>query len=248
MPEGPEVEKIRNLLEKKLIGCDLSECTETSHPALTNAELKKLKKIISVSRKGKHLFIGGENDFILHHHLGMTGWWTDHTTPATKVVINLYSNDKLVFSDKLQWGSIFEILTPTEALGVQEKLGPDWLSSESVPFDLVCEKLKKHRRLKLDTFLLKQEIFCSLGNYLKAEILFEAKLDPRRKLSSLTEDEILPLHQYAKDITLAASTYDVNEPYPKKIYGHKMCPYNHEISKYKSSDGRTTYWCEVCQQ
>lgn len=64
--------------------------------------------------------------------------------------------------------------------------------------------LQEHMEITIGAALLNQRILAGLGNYLRAEILFECGLNPWRKVGELTKGELQCLSQTAPDLALRA--------------------------------------------
>ena len=70
------------------------------------------------------------------------------------------------------------------------RLGPD-VADEEIEYKPVLEQIqnKKFGGRQLCHLLLDQSFLAGVGNYLRSEILFNAGLQPSRKLNSLTAEE-----------------------------------------------------------
>ena len=110
--------------------------------------------------------------------------------------------------------------------------------------------VKKYNNRNITAFLMDQQVISGCGNYIKAEVLYYAKISPCRKTGNLKDNEtellyealrIIPRLSYNNQgLTLRDYTdEDGNKgTYTKnlKIYGNK------KAKKTKTADGRTTYW------
>ena len=68
-------------------------------------------------------------------------------------------------------------------------LGPDPLS-EGWSREKAFENLIRFGKEKIGTILLDQSVIAGIGNILRNEILFRAKISPERKVESLSEEEV----------------------------------------------------------
>lgn len=104
----------------------------------------------------------------------------------------------------ITWGSW------TQAFNKMQELGPDLLATvcpieninpliplpdkfwEQVTLERFSFEIKKSRRQNMNIckFLMNQAFIGGIGNYLKSEILWEARISPYRVLSLLTDEEI----------------------------------------------------------
>jgi endonuclease-8 len=94
---------------------------------------------------------------------------------------------------------------PFEKISYLHELGPNALLYPGEKFKtqefvkrLTCEA---NLNRTIGSALLDQTIVAGLGNYLRAEILFEAKLDPWRTVAALTKEEIATVSHLVPTIT-----------------------------------------------
>lgn len=123
----------------------------------------------------------------------------------------------------------------------------------------------KRAHWEIVQFMMKQEEFAGIGNYVKAESLFRTLLSPRATLGTLTEEypEILiELLHNVMDVLLesyldgGATLRDFVNVDGKKgqfqclVYGKSLIKFNgkkYEIIKEQTADKRTTHWCPDLQ-
>ncbi len=207
MPEGPEVEKIRQRLLKathqRIIDVWINQNARV-RPQLEH-QLPNIidKEINDVKRIGKYLIFELNEGWILNH-LRMTGGWRVHFSSKMKEIKNeelpkywkvaflLENNGLLAYTDVRQFG-ILEYhqqnpLTSDERL---LQLGPDVAHPNLVP------KLKERimvnerwRRKIIADLLLDQRFIAGIGNIYRSEILHAASLSPFKTLDSLRDEEI----------------------------------------------------------
>ena len=95
--------------------------------------------------------------------------------------------------------------------------------------------------------LLNQSFFCGLGNYLRSEILYEAKINPKLKLNQLNNNQLKRLYKYIFKIPLDSynhqKKYLMLHSYPFKIYKKTLTPKGEKVKKYKidNRSGFTIY-------
>ena len=147
------------------------------------------------------------------------------------------------------------------------RLGPDVLS-ESPTVEQIADRLDepRFRRRQLGALLLDQGFVAGLGNYLRAEILFEARIHPRLKGSDLSESErrkladrtiALTKRTYrTRGITLAPSLVAelkaagaTRSAYRFWVYGRrgKPCRVCGTPVAAEPIGGRKCFWCPSCQ-
>lgn len=71
-------------------------------------------------------------------------------------------------------------------------MAKEWSTPKAV------QKVKRHPREKVCDVLMDQEIFAGLGNIMKNEILFQAKLHPEAKVEHLSPSEVAQLVRGAR--------------------------------------------------
>jgi len=106
--------------------------------------------------------------------------------------------------------------------------------------------------------LLDQDTIAGIGNYLKAEILYEAGIAPGRLVSSLSSEDLEALREAAHRVILESyragglTIENFQAPDGKqgvfevKVYGQKTDPDGRDVvtwgAKEGLKDGRTTHW------
>lgn len=249
MPEGPEVRIIVNQLSKILVGKTI----------VNIVGLPKLDPLVvkAINCKGKFIYFtlkAGEENIYLGNHLAMTGRWVLHEPKHIRAIINYLEEGKtqnIYFDDMRKFGSIF-YLSEKELTNKLNSLGPDVFELDFT-FERFKEMIKLHANRVLADFLIDQSILSGIGNYLRADIMYTARLHPKRKINSLSAADISRLFKSIKLITSHAlkqhgttiKTYkDVNEQtgnYSPLIYGKTKDFRNNDIVIMKIS-GRSVYW------
>lgn len=122
----------------------------------------------------------------------------------------------LYFYDSLSFGTI-KILTSVEELNKKLKtLGPD-IMEETTTLDLFKQQIKKKTNLDkpIGNVLMNQKVIAGIGNYLRADVLYLSKVDPFRKVSKLSENELKDIFNNSKILTWG--DYDKEEAIKMKI-------------------------------
>lgn len=143
-------------------------------------------------------------------------------------------------------------------LGTISKPGPLGNDFDRKYFDDLIAGLSKDMSVK--AFLATEQRIPGLGNGVLQDILFNARINPKRKLSTLTEAEKDTLYDSVKE-TLAEMTSGGGRDTEKNLTGepggyrsilskntyHEPCPVcNAEIVK-EAYMGGAVYYCPVCQ-
>lgn len=215
MPELPEVEVTRRLLEPRLLSRTIQavHTTAQSYFFLTRpAELKRAlvgKTIIGLDRRGKYLLLELDGGFHLLLHLGMTGqlFLADSRSPrllsqrrhkGTQTSGAAFEPDqhthlRLEFADERP-GLIFRdvrkfgkvrLLKPGQGDARLEKLGTDALAIDAAT---LFERTRK-RKAPIKSVLLDQSVLAGVGNIYADEALFMTGVRPKRPASRVSAVE-----------------------------------------------------------
>ena len=206
MPELPEVEIVRQSLDKKIKQKKVKKVIVRNRNLrfkipLNFTEFLKNKKIIQVKRFSKYLILCLSNNSYCILHLGMSG--TIHLISSNKktFVTNtsfynspilpkkhnhveiIFKSLRIIYNDPRRFG-FFQLIKNHDLLKKRfSTFGPE-------PFDLkfdhnyVYSFLKKKEK-NIKSFLLDQHFVSGIGNIYASEILFLSKINPFKKGSML---------------------------------------------------------------
>ena len=210
MPELPEVEIVRQSLDKKIKQKKVKKVLVRNR----NLRLKipsnffkylEGKKIIEVKRFSKYLIICLSNQKYCLLHLGMSG--TIHI--INKYKKNLYTNTsfysspllpkkhnhveiffenfKIIYNDPRRFG-FFEIINDIKILKKRfSKLGPEPFHKKfNVNYIFSYFKRKKKN---IKNFLLDQHFVSGIGNIYASEILFLSNIKPEKNVTLLNKKD-----------------------------------------------------------
>ncbi len=206
---------------------------------------------------GKRMLFQLSGDLWLGVHLGMTGSLGcyelnrehekhDHLVLGT-------GNIQLVFNDPRQFGKI--------DLWVSRGLPDFWRALPPQPMDdgftldLFLGYCVRRRRSVLKSFLLLQECFPGIGNWMADEILWRARLDPRSRVGSLSDKESQDLYESLRFVSLGAMqciAVDYGDPPRSWLFSHRwkaggICPETNVTLDRIVIGGRTTCWSPAWQ-
>ena len=196
MPEGPEVRKFADALDAALTGraiVSLAARTKDARKWLKENEQRlRGRRVERVVSHGKHLLGYIEGDFFFHSHLMMWGRW------QTFGSIEVPEKDRRERARIVVEGGAAILLSapifnvgegdPYAKIELLATLGPDALPYRG-PFDRkeFLRRLLEHKDETIGAALLNQQIVAGLGNYLRAEVLFNCKLNPWLTAGELTQ-------------------------------------------------------------
>ena len=202
MPEGPEIRRAGDKISKVLVGKEIIESFFYYERLKDKDKLVKNRNIKEIITRGKAMLIRFNNDWTMYSHNQLYGRWTVNLN-ATKIESKRAL--RVVFKTKKHtvrlWSATDIDLLPTSEEDKHpflRKIGPDILH-ESCSFELIEERLTSRifHKKKASTLMLDQTVFSGLGNYLRSEILFDAKIHPDDRPFDLDKTRIT---KWAKSI------------------------------------------------
>lgn len=274
MPELPEVETIKRVIEPQIRGLSIVQLIirrqeVIAHPAADEfCRMTTSKTICGMERRGKFLMICLDNGSRIILHLRMTGGLL--LAPAdfpeekhTHIVFILDNGMELRFSDMRRFGRFWLVQKgETDAYSGISKLGIE-------PFDpaLTGVFLKSHMgkwKRAVKSCLLDQSIVAGIGNIYSDEILFTAGIYPARPANRLDDQDwerlaaIIPkqLAFFIEKNGIAPEEYlqtkgkDYRNTPFLQIYGHagKPCPRCGKMLCRTVVSGRSSVYCPACQK
>ncbi len=247
MPELPEVETARRLLDRVLKGRVIEEAVvppdeivlKGAPPEAIIAQLTGAE-ITGTGRKGKYFWLELGDRGILAAHLGMSGAVLDLTEGSQEAVH--YKQNKGHKYDENGLPKYLKLLIRTTddhaaAMADPRRLSRVWLSTSpeqdkaisalgpDVLYELPsAEELKekmKRRNTPIKALLLNQAFLSGIGNWIADEVLYQSGIAPKRHASSLSQQEVEELHKAIHDVAVLASEVDADyERFPKSWIFH----------------------------
>jgi len=265
MPEGPECKFYVDVLNELLQGKTVTDIKIIDGRYVRRGapsgfkEFKLPHKIIQVGVKGKFIFFQFDTCYVWNT-LGMTGCWTDEQDKDTRLVFS-YGRKKLYFGDKRNFGTFKFGMTADETATKLNSLGFDLLNTDEPSESSVdLFSLRRNKDKTLPEILMDQKNYAGVGNYIKSEALYRAKLSPHRTGGSLSAREIKRLHEtissvmkasYATKRVKLANTTDMpacGAEFKKIVYKQEYDPQGYEVVAEDTKDKRTTYWVPELQK
>ncbi len=210
MPEGPEIRRAADRLASVVVGEPLVRAW-FAFPELKRYERGlKGRRIEAIAPHGKALLTRFDHGWTLYNHNQLYGVWTvtgsgerPETGRSLRVALETAERAILLYSasDVSMWRSDEVHRHPFLA-----KLGPDVLDpalNAGQVFQRLCTPAFRGR--SLGALLLDQSFLAGMGNYLRSEVLFLARLLPERRPQDL---------QVAQLEALATALLDV----PRRSY------------------------------
>ncbi|MDZ7755929.1 endonuclease VIII [Rhodohalobacter sp.] len=271
MPEGPEVhreaDKIRNA-----IGDQSPIYLYFYHDHLKPFESDLAgKQVENVEAYGKGLVISFEDDYHIYSHNQLYGKWYikpagDYPKTNRELRLEIRTDRK---SALLYSASDIDVM---DEVSLHEhpylsKLGPDLL--KGVQPETIAERTvdDQFRRKSFASLLLNQGFLSGVGNYLRTEILYDARIHPKKRPMDLSDEAIETFSKSA--LTITGRSYETgglttpddlamklkSEGKKRRDYRHflfgrenKPCHICGNIIQKTKMSGRRIYICESCQE
>ena len=272
MPEGPEIRRAADKISAKLRG-QVVEAVWFGLPRLEPfAPLLTGRRVVELETRGKALLIHFEHGLSLYSHNQLYGRWFvrsresyPKTNRSLRVALHTAKASALLYSASE--------ITVLDERGLAEhpflnRIGPDLLNRDLSAQALV-ERLRARpfRNRALGSLYLDQRFVAGIGNYLRSEILYFARVHPRQRPSDL--EAAVQRKLAAETLVVGRRAYELggitNSPHrvaQLKKKGLKRRSYRHavfgraglpcyrcgtEIEKL-SVASRRLYFCPTCQR
>ena len=271
MPELPEVETVKNLLIKLLIGRTITDI-EVLRDSTIEGDKNSFRNALigqtyqDITRIGKFLIFHLTNDLIILSHLRMEGKYYEYdegepNSKYARAIIHLDNNKKLIYDDSRCFGRM-KLSSEKDYKNEKEisKLGIEPFGVEDI--SSIYKRAKKIH-LPIKTALLSQELMTGLGNIYVDETLYLSHIHPHTDTSLVSKEEWLDIFHNAakvmnKAIEMGGSTIksyhpgkdiDGNFQNELQIYGKsgEICPICGHTFRFIKTNGRGTTFCPVCQ-
>ena len=217
MPELPEVETIRRVLQDVLPGHRIT-AVHTGRPNMLRGQDPRAfvdglegRRVETVDRRGKFLLIRLDRKTLLVH-LGMTGQifacsderGTCIPKPRpglpdkhTHLQMTLTHGLRLFFRDARMFGR-YSLIDAQEEHVLIHRLGPEPLGSRFTA-RVLFDKTRGHRT-SIKALLLDQRVVAGVGNIYADESLFRAGIRPETQAGELTQEQAGKLHRAVRKV------------------------------------------------
>ena len=267
MPESAETKRIAELLaekvsSKKLINVEMLSGRYTKKDPdgfVSFADVLPIN-IIGTGVHGKFIYMILEGGSSIWPTLGMTGYWSETKTKYARIALHL-SEGVLYFNDVRNFGTIKFVGDKNVLIKKLQSLGPD-MATSNITDDELKERLMFMRAEKtVAQAIMDQNVIAGVGNYIKSESLYRARISPHRLINELKDEDFSALNTSIKYIIgksynlkskMSMKDFDnYNDPkynIEMAVYSKKEDIYGHEVVKEKTKDGRNTYWVPQVQK
>jgi endonuclease VIII len=274
MPEGDTIFRAARSLQRALAGKIVTRFDTALAPlASVNDNTPIAGRVIErVESRGKWLILHFSGDLMLVTHMLMSGSWHIYRPgerwrqPRSRMraVIATADFEAVAFNVPV---AQFHTARSLERNTMVPKLGPDLLSDEFSEAEARA-RLIAHAEDDVAEALLNQRVTAGLGNVYKSEVCFACQVNPFRKVSSLTANEIDCILDRSRKL-MAANVADgaaagiITYTGPRRTtraanQGERLWVYARQgkecrrcgatvLMRKQGSGARSTYWCPECQ-
>ncbi len=252
MPEGPEIRLAADCIAKVLVG----QVVENVHFGLPS--LKRFEKrltgcqVTAIDTRGKAMLTRFANGLTLYSHNQLYGKWfttrrpnLPRTSRQLRVALHTATHSALLYS-----ASDIEVLTER---GIRTHLflnraGPDILDRRLRAADIADRlMLPQFRNRAVSGLYLDQAFLAGNGNYLRSEILYAARVNPRAKPAGLHSKALNSLAK--QTLTIARRSYrtrGITAPPAaarrRKAQGQRYSQYRFQVF---AREGLSCYACDA---
>lgn len=272
MPELPEVESIRLELSKQILNKKITDVIVRQRKLRWEIPQNLRTKLLnqqfqSIIRRGKYLILQfSKNNFLLLH-LGMSGklfsFPKNHQTLKHEhLTIAFADNTILSFIDPRKFGAVLLIQNDPMQHSLLKLLGPEPFSPEFNAEYLYS--VAQNKKINAKQFLMNSKIVVGVGNIYANEILFLAKIHPKRQARDLSKNECAKIVKIISEILQKAIKFggttirDFANSYGNagnfqqylQVYGRGglLCVNcNNKLTEIKLGQ-RSTVFCTICQK
>lgn len=233
-------------------------------------------KIVNITTRGKKLiyhFLRSDGTLVyMISFFGMAGRWQYVNSSHSGVIMEIghmkqmkhatltIITDRIYYHDQRHMGTLQILVTDAEMKHAFKNVGPDLLY-DNVSLEQYRTILRNKRitQWPICKYVMDQSRVTSVGNWMKAEILYGAGIAPTRTLASLSDVDVEKLYRWSLHILAEGCAKggltigDFYAPDGSKglylcmAYDKTTCPRGHVVTKGVYGDGRTTHWCATCQ-
>jgi formamidopyrimidine-DNA glycosylase len=255
MPELPEAERARALIEARGLGREIVAVDDSDtyvcrpHAPGEIAAALTGRTLTAAHRRGKTMWCETDDGPVLGLHLGMSGQIViddeaagepDQIAPGRwdRFTIEFSDGGHLILRDKRRLGRA--VLAPELS-----HLGPDAAVASRDEFRARVGR----GRAPVKARLMDQSVVAGVGNLLADEILWQARISPLRPAGELETEELDRLRRAMR--AAVRSAIRLGGAHTGDFIPHRgrdaNCPRCGEPLRYARIGGRSTWWCPAEQ-
>lgn len=257
MPEGPECYKYARSLNKTLAGCSITGVhiiggRYAKHGKPENLDLLEKNiaespggvgiRVIEVRCKGKLIYFNLDNQMTILSTLGLMGKWVTTKTKHCGIAIEYISSETakpkmIYFKDQIHYGT-FSVIHTVDLPKKLKTLGIDVLDRNSFTWEAFRTRARRNGKNTLPVFLMKQNVLCGIGNYLKAEIIYASRSSVSSPINDYTDEQLRRVYDACYNIPYECTF----GKFKLCVYGRRKDRIGNQVFMVRTPDKRTTYW------
>jgi endonuclease VIII len=271
MPEGPEIKRSADELAAVLSG-KRARLVEFAFPHLMpHASTMRGEIVSGIEPRGKAMLTHFNHGVTIYSHNQLYGQWRvlkrdQAPQPGLQIRMAIHTDNAVAVLYSASDISVWPSARITEHPYIA-KLGVELLAATTELANVVAQiNDPRFARKSLAALLLDQGFLAGIGNYLRSEILFVARIHPSARIADLDAPKRLTLAKAALNLTRQSYrtrgiTNDVaiarrlkSEGVPYGRYRHwvfdrdgEKCHVCAGVINRIDISGRGLYWCECCQ-
>jgi len=206
MPEGPEIKIAADEIATAIAGRVASEVFFAFDHLKHYQDTLSGQTVSTVEARAKAMLVSFANGYNIYSHNQLYGIWLvrdayDYPDTNRQLRLAIHNSHK---SALLYSASDIEVLRDYEldTHPFLSKLGPNLLD-DTTTVEQVIERFthKRFYRRRLTSLLLDQQFLAGMGNYLRSEVLFVARVHPSLRPADCTAQQIAELARAALNLT-----------------------------------------------
>lgn len=195
MPEGPEIRLAADKIAKILVDQPLQRIEFTIPALRKRSEELDGARITAIDTRGKAMLTRFDNGLVLYSHNQLYGrWYTSKLPKLPRTTRSLrVAFDTPTHTARLYSATDVSLMHESELYlhPFLRNVGPDVLD-DSLSSDSIVERLSsdRFRRRSLGALYLDQKFLAGIGNYLRSEILWSARVSPAKRPADLDRRQL----------------------------------------------------------
>jgi len=269
MPELPDLEAIKNVLNSRISGGKIERVEITNPLVIRQPAFKEFESILTdnrinkIDRRGKFLLFHMESKHILAMHFMLTGRLQycepkEKRKPKTCFTFHLENGTHLRYFDSKMMGKIYLVEKGRLSdIPRWKEMAPDALD-DKVTLEVFHQRILRHSG-QIKNILTNDTFLAGIGNAYADEILFEAGIYPFWPRTSLSDEETEKLYKAMHSVLGEAMkvvadrmnddiSVEVRDFLNVHRKGGKPCPVCGSQISQVQSNRRITSYCRSCQK
>ena len=241
MPEGPSIiiakEDLEQFIGKKILSA--SGTAKIDKKRLVNARISEIRTW------GKHLLLCFDGFTLRIHFLMFGTYYINSSKPLAPRLHLTFPNDEEL---NFYTSAIVEIEEPLDEVY-------DWtadIMNDRWNPNAARKKMKDEGDKLIADTLMDQQIFSGLGNIIKNEVLFRARVHPESVTANLPASQINTILKEVKNYVFEFLLYKKASVLSAhwEVYTKKKCPRDGSVIQkgYLGIQKRRCFYCNTCQK